>query len=163
MRLAVLAASAGMAMLGAVPASAAGADKLYVLDCGHMSAADQSRWSPGVNVGVPIELSDNCYLIHDPQGWFLWDTGLPDALAATPEGTTSANGALHVKRPKTLAGQLDERGVKPADIRAIRSRTPILTISAMSSCSRRSCSMFRRPNTNGRAPTGRRASIPITR
>jgi hypothetical protein len=32
MRLAVLAASAGMAMLGAVPASAAGADKLYVLD-----------------------------------------------------------------------------------------------------------------------------------
>ena len=119
MRLAVLAASAGMAMLGAVPASAAGADKLYVLDCGHMSAADQSRWSPGVNVGVPIELSDNCYLIHDPQGWFLWDTGLPDALAATPEGTTSANGALHVKRPKTLAGQLDELGVKPADIKAM--------------------------------------------
>jgi glycine/D-amino acid oxidase-like deaminating enzyme len=61
---------------------------------------------------VPIELSDNCYLIHHPQGWFLWDTGLPDALAATPEGTTSANGALHVKRPKTLAGQLDELGVK---------------------------------------------------
>jgi hypothetical protein len=119
MRLAVLAASAGMAMLGAVPASAAGADKLYVLDCGHISAADQSRWSPGVNVGVPIEPSDNCYLIHDPQGWFLWDTGLPDALAATPEGTTSANGALHVKRPKTLAGQLDELGVKPADIKAM--------------------------------------------
>ena len=88
MRLAVLAAAAGIAILGAVPASAAGVDKLYVLDCGHMSAADQSRWSPGVNVGVPIELSDNCYLIHHPQGWFLWDTGLPDALAATPEGTT---------------------------------------------------------------------------
>ena len=64
MRLAVLAASAGMAMLGAVPASAAGADKLYVLDCGHMSAADQSRWSPGVNVGVPIELSEQ--LLPDP-------------------------------------------------------------------------------------------------
>jgi N-acyl homoserine lactone hydrolase len=87
MRLAVLAAAAVIA-LGAVSASAAGADKLYVLDCGHMSAADQSRWSPGVNVGVPIELSDNCYLIHHPRrGWFLWDTGLPDALAATPEGT----------------------------------------------------------------------------
>jgi hypothetical protein len=49
MRLAVLAAAAGMAILGAVPAAAAGADKLYVLDCGHMSAADQS--SPGVNDG----------------------------------------------------------------------------------------------------------------
>jgi hypothetical protein len=21
---------------------------------------------------VPIELSDNCYLIHHAQGWFLW-------------------------------------------------------------------------------------------
>ena len=31
--------------------------------------------------------------IHHPQGWLLWDTGLPDALAATPEGTTSANRA----------------------------------------------------------------------
>ena len=68
---------------------------------------------------MPIELSDNCYLIHHPQGWFLWDTGLPDALAATPEGTTSANGALHVKRPKTLAGQLDELAVKPTDIKAM--------------------------------------------
>ena len=74
------------ATLGALPASAAGVDKLYVLDCGHMSAPDQSRWSPGVNVGVPIELSDNCYLIHHAQGWFLWDTGLADALAANPDG-----------------------------------------------------------------------------
>jgi glyoxylase-like metal-dependent hydrolase (beta-lactamase superfamily II) len=119
MRLAVLAAAVAAATLGAVPASAAGADKIYVLDCGHISAADQSRWSPGVNVGVPIELSDNCYLIHHPQGWFLWDTGLPDALAATPEGSTAANGALRVQRTKTLAGQLDELGVKPADIKAM--------------------------------------------
>ena len=110
MRLAVLAAAAGIAIFGAVPASAAGADKLYVLDCGHMSAADQSRWSPGVNVGVPIELSDNCYLIHHPQGWLLWDTGLPDALAATPEGTTSANGALRmngVMQRLTQNGEVD--------------------------------------------------------
>ena len=56
-------------------------------------------------------------LLPDPS--LLWDTGLPDALAATPEGTTSANGALHVKRPKTLAGQLDELGVKAADIKAM--------------------------------------------
>ena len=41
------------------------------------------------------------------------------ATRRTPEGTTSANGALHVKRPKTLAGQLDELGVKPADIKAM--------------------------------------------
>ena len=29
------------------------------MDCGHSAAVDQSRWSPGVNVGKPIELSDN--------------------------------------------------------------------------------------------------------
>ena len=30
---------------------------------------DQSRWSPGVNVGKPIELSDNCYLIKHGADW----------------------------------------------------------------------------------------------
>ncbi|MDE2373079.1 MAG: N-acyl homoserine lactonase family protein, partial [Hyphomicrobiales bacterium] len=81
MKIGFVAAAAVAAMLGVLPASAAGVDKLYVLDCGSISAPDQSLWSPGVNVGVPIELSDNCYLIHHTQGWFLWDTGLSDALA----------------------------------------------------------------------------------
>ncbi len=119
MRPAFPAIAALAAALIAPPVSAAGIDRLYVLDCGHISAADQSRWSPGVNVGVPIELSDNCYLIHHAQGWFLWDTGLADAVAALPDGTTSANGALRVKRAKTLAGELDALGVKPADIKAM--------------------------------------------
>jgi hypothetical protein len=42
--------------------SAGTVDRLYVLDCGQGRAADQSRWSPGVNVGVPIDLVNNCYL-----------------------------------------------------------------------------------------------------
>jgi glyoxylase-like metal-dependent hydrolase (beta-lactamase superfamily II) len=105
--------------LGTLAAASAGVDKLYVLDCGHISAVDQSRWSPGVNVGVPIELSDNCYLIHHAQGWFLWDTGLPDALAANPDGVRVQNGAMLTKRAKTLASQLDELGVKAADIKGI--------------------------------------------
>jgi N-acyl homoserine lactone hydrolase len=71
-RLARNAMAACALALGSLPASAAGVDKLYVLYCGEASATDQSRWSPGVNVGVPIELSDNCYLIHHTQGWFLW-------------------------------------------------------------------------------------------
>jgi N-acyl homoserine lactone hydrolase len=83
----------------------------------HISSPDQSRWSPGVNVGVPIELSDNCYLIHHAQGWFLWDTGLADSLAAVPGGMTAANGALHMTKTKTLVGQLAELGLKPADIK----------------------------------------------
>ena len=33
----------------AAPVAAQTADRLYVMDCGHNSAKDQSRWSPGVN------------------------------------------------------------------------------------------------------------------
>ena len=115
----VAVAAALAAMLAPLPAAAAGVDRLYVLDCGHLAAVDQSRWSPGVNVGVPIELSDNCYLIHHAQGWFLWDTGVTDAVAALPGGAKAANGALTLTRTKTLAGELQELGVKPAEIKAI--------------------------------------------
>ena len=121
LHLAFAACAAMLAGFGAMPlpASAAGVDKLYILDCGHGSAPDQSRWSPGVNVGVPMELSDNCYLIHHAQGWFLWDTGITDAVAAMPDGLKGENGAPSWKRAKTLAGQLEELGVKPADLKGI--------------------------------------------
>jgi N-acyl homoserine lactone hydrolase len=119
MKIGIIAIAAVAAALGALPASAAGVDKLYVLDCGSLSAPDQSRWSPGVNVGVPIDLSDNCYLIHNTQGWFLWDTGLADALAAKPDGIKDAKSGLELKRTKTLASQLEQLGVKPADIKGI--------------------------------------------
>jgi N-acyl homoserine lactone hydrolase len=106
------------AALTPLPATAAGVDKLYIFDCGQTHAPDQSRWSPGVNVGVPIDLSDNCYLIHHAQGWFLWDTGLPDTLAAAPDGFKGPNGFV-MKRAKTLAGQIEQLGLKPADIKAM--------------------------------------------
>ncbi len=118
MRLAYFIVAACAAGLGSLPAAAAGVDKLYVLDCGQIAAPDQSRWSPGVNVGVPIVVSDNCYLIHHAQGWFLWDTGLADAIAARPDGVNGPFGFV-MKRAKTLAGQLEELGVKPADIKGI--------------------------------------------
>ena len=53
-----------------------GVDRLYVLDCGVGHAADQSRWSVGVNIGKPIDISVKCYLIRHAQGYFLWDTGI---------------------------------------------------------------------------------------
>jgi len=68
----------------AIPAAAQTVERLYVMDCGHNAATDQARWSPGVNVGKPIELSDNCYLIKHGTQWLLWDTGYPDALAQKP-------------------------------------------------------------------------------
>ncbi len=92
-----------------------GVDRLYIMDCGQNAALDQSRWSPGVNVGKPIELSDNCYLIRHGSDWLLWDTGYPDAVAGKPV-TTPVGTAT---RAKTLAAQLSEVGVKPSDIRFV--------------------------------------------
>ena len=106
------------AALSVTTAGAAHAElqRLYVLDCGTNLGKDQSRWSPGVNEGKPIEFSDNCYLIRHTKGLVLWDTGIPDGVAAMPDGLVSASGLITYRRVKTLAAQLAELGVKPADI-----------------------------------------------
>ena len=97
-----------------------GVEKLYILSCGEGVAGDISRWSPGVNEGKSMDFVDNCYLIKHAQGWFLWDTGIPDAVAAMPNGLAPADPkAVFWRRPKTLAAQLDQLGVKPSDIQAM--------------------------------------------
>lgn len=108
-------AVAAIVGLPAPQAAAQEVERLYVMDCGHNAAGDQSRWSPGVNVGKPIELSDNCYLLRHAAGWILWDTGYPDAVADKP--VTGPIGTA--TRSKTLAAQLAEIGVKPTDIRFV--------------------------------------------
>jgi N-acyl homoserine lactone hydrolase len=100
--------------------STAGLDKLYILNCGEGVAGDISRWSPGVNVGQPMPFVDNCYLMQHAQGWLLWDTGVADAIAAMPEGQAPQDPRMtHWRRPKTLAGELEAIGVKPADIKYV--------------------------------------------
>jgi glyoxylase-like metal-dependent hydrolase (beta-lactamase superfamily II) len=102
------------------PAATAGVQRLYVLNCGEGVAGDVSRWSPGVNVGKPMDFVDSCYLIRHRDGWLLWDTGIADAVAAMPDGLRPADpGATHWRRPKTLAAQLEQLGVKPDDIRFV--------------------------------------------
>jgi N-acyl homoserine lactone hydrolase len=100
-----------------------GVDKLYVLDCGHGRAPDESaRWTPGSNIGKPLDISVNCYLIHHGQGYFLWDTGLSDRVAALPEGWLPTNNPaadILWTRAKTLAAQLKELGVSPDDIKYV--------------------------------------------
>jgi N-acyl homoserine lactone hydrolase len=101
-------------------AAQAGVEKLYILNCGEGVAGDISRWSPGVNEGKSMDFVDNCYLIKHSQGWFIWDTGIPDAVATMPNGLAPADPrSVTWKRPKTLAAQLDELGVKPADVKAM--------------------------------------------
>ena len=98
--------------------SRTGLERLYILNCGEGVAGDISRWSPGVNEGKSMDFVDNCYLIKHAQGWMLWDTGVPDAVAAMPDGQKPADPrATHWKRPKTLASQLEQLGVKPSDVK----------------------------------------------
>jgi glyoxylase-like metal-dependent hydrolase (beta-lactamase superfamily II) len=97
-----------------------GVERLYILNCGEGVAGDISRWSPGVNVGKSMDFVDSCYLIKHGQEWLLWDTGVADAIAAMPDGQRPADPRMtHWRRPKTLAAQLAELGVQPAEIKYV--------------------------------------------
>ena len=101
-------------------ARAGDVDRLYVIDCGWAHAVDQSLWSPGVNVGVPIDFSDNCYLMHHTsEGYLLWDTGLTDRLAGLPEGQFVQATGQTWHRTQTLVAALAALGIKPADVHYI--------------------------------------------
>src|ERR1700694_1675868 len=123
----VLAATCAVAFGGAPFLSPAwaqsgkpGVERLYILNCGEGVAGDISRWSPGVNEGKSMDFVDNCYLIKHAQGWFLWDTGVPDAVAAMSNGLAPVDPkAVYWHRPKTLAAQLDQLGIKLADIKGM--------------------------------------------
>lgn len=104
----------------AARAQAGEVDRLYVIDCGWAHAVDQSRWSPGVNAGVPIDLSDNCYLLHHSrEGYLLWDTGITDRLVALPEGQAVPALGQTWHRTQTLLAALATLGLKPADVRHV--------------------------------------------
>jgi len=98
-------------------AAQATVDRMYVLECGESKTNDVSaNWTPGVNVGMAWEFSDNCYLIQHGDRLFLWDSGMPDAIAAKPEGVTAASGLLTLWVRKPLASQLQALGIAPGDI-----------------------------------------------
>jgi N-acyl homoserine lactone hydrolase len=111
-------AGVGLSATPVYPQSA-GVEKLYIFDCGEGHAADQSRWSPGVNVGKPLDLSDNCYLIRHARGNLLWDTGIADDVINMPNGFSGSPGSPVWHRTKTLAAQLKDVGVAPADIQYV--------------------------------------------
>ncbi|MGY4624079.1 N-acyl homoserine lactonase family protein [Bradyrhizobium sp. USDA 4486] len=113
-------AVAALALSGQAAVAQAGVEKLYVLNCGEGTAGDISRWTPGLNEGKTMDFADSCYLIKHAKGWFLWDTGIADSVAAMPNGLAPADPkAVTWRRPKTLAAQLDQLGVKPDDIKTM--------------------------------------------
>jgi glyoxylase-like metal-dependent hydrolase (beta-lactamase superfamily II) len=109
----LLALSAGCLAPIAATNAQAPSPRLYVLYCGDIALNDASSFTPGAS--GPGALSDTCYLIRHGQDWLLWDTGLPDSLIDRPDGMKSNAGVWTSK--KTLASQLAEIGLKPADIR----------------------------------------------
>jgi N-acyl homoserine lactone hydrolase len=90
-------------------------ERLYILDGGVAQVDDASIYSPGVDVGKPMTLSCNAYLIRHRDNWMLWDTGTQDDLIDEPEGRIIAHGIRGTVR-KTIASQLEEIGVKPDEI-----------------------------------------------
>lgn len=95
-----------------------GVEKLYVFNCGEGTAGDISRWTPGLNEGKTMDFVDSCYLVKHAKGWFLWDTGIADAVAAMPNGLAPADPkAVTWRRPKMLAEQLEQLGLKPGDVK----------------------------------------------
>ncbi|HET7804820.1 MAG TPA: N-acyl homoserine lactonase family protein [Pseudolabrys sp.] len=113
-----MAAAVTIAVVSASAQQRSFVDRLYILNCGEGIAGDISRWSPGVDVGKSVPMSDNCYLMHHGQDWLLWDTGVTDAVAAMPNGQAPSDPrAIHWYKPRTLAVELDAVGVKPSDIK----------------------------------------------
>src|ERR1700738_420113 len=101
-----LAAALAVVIFSVGPTQAQTVEKLYILNCGEGVAGDISRWSPGVNEGKSMDLVDTCYLIKHKQGWFLWDTGIPDAVAAMPNGLAPAD-------PQAVTWQRRKRPAAP--------------------------------------------------
>ena len=93
-------------------------ERIYRLDGGVAQVEDGSIYSPGVNVGVPMTLSCNAYLIRHRGEWLVWDTGIEDALVTEPEGRIIAHGIRGTLR-RTLASQLAEIGITPGDVGTI--------------------------------------------
>jgi len=88
---------------------------LYALDCGRILVSDADAFADdGSFKGVTREFVDPCYLIRHPSGDLLWDAGIPDALAAQPDGLKTDVYTITV--PTTLQAQLQTLGLGFADI-----------------------------------------------
>jgi glyoxylase-like metal-dependent hydrolase (beta-lactamase superfamily II) len=109
---------AAMVLLSGPQAYAAEASaqvRLYALDCGSITAKQLGLFSDtGEYDGKTGELVDPCFVIRHPKGVLVWDTGLGDAIAAQKDGVT--NGPFHIRVDVTLASQLEQLEIKPADV-----------------------------------------------
>jgi N-acyl homoserine lactone hydrolase len=91
--------------------------KLYTLDCGRLDFKDMGIFADtGEYDGTAGKLTASCYVIKHPKGTLVWDTGLGDKIAEMPQGVDLFGGLIHESVPVTLASQLKQLGLAPADI-----------------------------------------------
>jgi glyoxylase-like metal-dependent hydrolase (beta-lactamase superfamily II) len=101
------------AVLGVVEPSAQAPKsvRLYVLDCGTLLNRDPSGYDlTSQQVGGVTELADPCFLIVNPRGTLLWETGIEQVAANRPERFRND------RIDKSLKSQLAEIGYPPAAI-----------------------------------------------
>lgn len=85
------------------------------LDCGTPTIKNFDKFfsdKPGLYAPGPRVITDSCYVIRHGDQVLLWDTGFPAAW----KGQDKDLGELTVKEDKTIAEQLQQLGLKPADI-----------------------------------------------
>ncbi len=88
---------------------------LYTIDCGRIEVSNMAPFSDtGEYEGKAGKVTAPCFLIRHPKGNLLWDTGLGDGLAKQEKGID--NGPFHLHLEKTLAAQLADIKITPADI-----------------------------------------------
>ena len=116
-KLTAVAAMAAIAFAPAALAQGKGVERLYILECGQGHTGDMSRWTPGQNVNVPMDIVDNCYVIKHAQGYMVWDTGVVDSTSPNPPPGDPVG--ITWRRPKTLAAQLDALGIRPDEVKFV--------------------------------------------
>ena len=90
--------------------------RLYVLDCGTISAMDPALFGlKASEVNREVTFVTPCYLIVHPKGSLMWDVGqVPDQ--DIPEDGTEVVQQGILKAKRRLAPQLAALGFRPADI-----------------------------------------------
>ncbi|WP_064749206.1 N-acyl homoserine lactonase family protein [Lysobacter antibioticus] len=89
--------------------------RLYAIDCGRAQFDDLAPFADtGEYEGHPGTLMASCFLIRHPQGDLLWDAGLGDQHAGSPEGVRLP--LFRAVVSKTVASQLQQLGLSFDDI-----------------------------------------------
>jgi N-acyl homoserine lactone hydrolase len=109
----VATAAAAVSAAGAMPANEL---RLYVLDCGTISAMDPALFGlKPSEVNREVTFVTPCYLIVHPKGTLIWDVGqVPDQ--DIPDDGTEVVQQDILKAKRRLAPQLAAIGYRPKDI-----------------------------------------------